>query len=277
MTTESTRQADVRPLLPIALLVVLLGVSGLIALVAPSRVTGVYQVIIGEGSSQFTVTDESLDCGRVGAKASCTLSVAGRPLEITVVYPNDNPIVPGTCTAVHDGRPVFCTSQIGDYGHASQSVRIADGLGVTDAERDRWRDAVPWWREADELLAAAYALVGVLAAAAGAAAYLLCGRFRLAAPGRVPVAIGTGLLGALTFGVGSSIIAPSGFGQWIVLLAPPGLLATAVLVGWQWGLGELGGGTRRSRWGFALGSAAATAVYSGVAVLVFLLASGFID
>ncbi|MCS7475450.1 hypothetical protein [Umezawaea endophytica] len=249
---------DPRPLLPLALIAALLGVSALLALVAPSRVTGgVYQVDVGGD----VIATESLSCHRVGDTAACVVPVGGRELAITVVYPHPNPVQPGTCTAVHGDRRVACTAHVLGYGHASQSVWIDEDLGLTEDERARLRDAVPWWRSAEWL---PVAIPAVLVVGMAGAAFVLGGRVRQAARWRLPVAIGTGLLGVVPIGTG-------------FLLGWPSLVALAVLAAWQWQSGGTSGGGRGARWGHALSAGAATAVYSVVTLFVLLLDGGFID
>jgi hypothetical protein len=131
--------------------------------------------------------------------------------------------------------------------------------------------------DANGLLIGAIAVIGLLTAAAGTAAYFLGGRFRLESRWRWQAVIGTGLLGMVMFGVGGSVVTPEFDQQSMVLLAPLVLVAVAALAGWQWQVSGLGGGSRGARWGYALGAAAATAAYAGVAVLVLLVQSGFLD
>ena len=259
-------------LLPLALIVILLGVALGLATVAPSRVTsGIYQVIVGDGPSRFTIPTESLTCNRNGDLARCTVPVAGKPLAITIQYAGYD----STCTARHGDRVVACASGLGDYGQASNTVWISDGLGVTEPERAGLRDAMPWWRTANGPSTAALVLIAALTAAAGLAAYLLSRRTRpeeLAL--RMPAALGVAALGLILFAAGGLIMAPTqGFDHaWPMLIAPPALIAAAALGAWQYQLG--GVSTRRAR---TIGAALATAAYTAAVGWGFLPRAGFID
>ncbi len=280
MTATDDRQGrtafDLLPFLPLALIITMFGVAVLIAQIAPGRVTsGVYQVTVGEGAAQFTLATESLTCSRIGNTATCAAPVAGRQLTVDLRYGDfESPIQSSTCTARHGDRPVSCTSMMGDYGHASNSVWIADQLGVTEPELTRLRDAVPWWRTVYGPPIGALVLLCVLAAAAGVTAYLLSGRTRpQAAEWRFPIAAGTGLLGLALFVAGSLVIASD---RSIILQSPiapgsPMLFASAMLMAWQYQLGGAGGHGRGRRWAYAIGAAIATAFCIAGAMFVFLL------
>lgn len=217
VTTTDDRQdkiaSDLLPFLPLALIITVFGVAVLIAQVAPSRVTsGVYQVTVGEGPTQFRLATESLTCSRTGDTATCTAPVAGQQLTIDIEYRGfDMPVIESTCTARHSDRPVPCTSMLAGYGHASNSVSISDSLGVTEPELTRLRDALPWWRTGNEPSLAGMALLCVLTGvAAGVAAYLFSKRTRPQATAwRFPIAAGTGLLGLALLAIGNLIIAPN--------------------------------------------------------------------
>ena len=266
--------ADVVHLLP---LVVVVGVAGLLATIAPSRVTGgVYEIIIGDPADRLVVPTESLTCQRSADTATCTTSVAGQPLAVQVTVLSHGPgDVTGPCTARHGERPVPCSAVFGDYGHASKTVIIPGGLDLSEPERTRLRMAVPWWRAGPGLTFAGLALVLVLAVTAAAATYLLSGRARpLPGDPKVPAAV-TGVAAWLLFGVSGLVIAPSaGLSSFAVMAAPPAALATIALAAWQWQLTTI---NNHRRWPYAAGAGAATAVYTAVAVLIFLLHSGFID
>ena len=265
MTATQVRVVRLGPalLLPLALIIGLLGVALALARVAPSRVTGgVYQVIVGEGPTRFMIPTESLRCNRNGDRAECTVPVAGKPLAVTIQYAGYD----SACTARHGERMVPCESGLGDYGQASHTVWIADGLGA--AEKDR--PAVPWWRTSGGPTDAALALIVALASAAGLATYLLAGRPR-EHPLRTPAAVATGAAGLLLFAASSLIITTRGF-AWPMLVAPPALIAAAALGLWQYQLA--GPGSRGAK---GIGAALATATFSAAALYVFLLHSGFID
>ena len=262
MTITSARRTGAWLAPPVVLVAVLLGVAALVALVAPSRVTdGVYQVRV----DGIVITTESLSCHRAGDSATCVVLVGGQELEVTVVWPD-----PGSCAAVHGGREVPCTAVIGDYGHASPTVLVDGGLGLSEADRAGWRDAVPWWRTSDGPMIAGALLVGLLVVASAVATRLLgggvgLGRWRIAA------AIGTGLLGLAqlgTIGLVTAAVSP-----WTLVLAPPSLVAATALGVWQWSAAGPNGG----RWGRVVLAASATAVYAAVAVFVLLVQGGFID
>lgn len=109
-------------------------------------------MIVGEGATQFTLAAESLTCNRNGDTVTCTAPVAGQQLTVDLAYYDpDLPVLGSPCTARHGDRPVSCEPRLGFYGHASNSVGISDQLGVTKPELTRLRDAVPWWRTANEV------------------------------------------------------------------------------------------------------------------------------
>jgi hypothetical protein len=248
--------------LPLVLIIVLLGVALALAPVAPSQVTGgIYQVIIGEGPSRFTIPTESLSCNRTGDHARCTVPVAGHPLAITIQYAGYS----SSCRAQHGDRTVPCASGLGDVGQASDTVWISDGLGAT--ERDR--TPVPWWRTPTGPTRAALVLIAALAVAAGLTSSLLSRR-TAESPLRAPAALGAGALGLGFFAVSGLII--TGSFDWPALTSPPVLVAAAALAAWQYQLG--GVGTRRAK---GIGAALATAGYTGVTAYVFLLHGGFIS
>lgn len=91
MTATNNRPArtasGLLPFLPLALIISMFGVAVLLAQVAPSRVTsGVYQVIVGEGTAQFILATESLACSRSGDIVTCTAPVAGQQLTVDFKY-----------------------------------------------------------------------------------------------------------------------------------------------------------------------------------------------
>ncbi len=284
MTTTDDRQSrttpDLLPFLPLALIITLFGVAVLIAQVAPSRVTsGVYQVTVGEGPTQFRLATESLTCNRTGDTATCTAPVAGQQLTVDITYRNPASVWDSTCTARHGDRPVPCTTQV-DYGHASASVGISDSLGVTEPELTRLRDALPWWRTGNEPSLTDMALLCVLTGAAmGVAAYLLSKRTRPQATAwRFPIAAGTGILGLTLLAVGNLIIAPDkgNFVLFILMHSVP-VVASAALGAWQYQVFGAGGHNLARRWMNAISATIATTLYTIPAIFLFLLSSGFID
>lgn len=74
---------DLLPFLPLVLIIIMFGVAVFIAQVAPSRVTsGVYQMLVGEGATQFTLATEALVCSRIGDTATCTAPVTGQQITV---------------------------------------------------------------------------------------------------------------------------------------------------------------------------------------------------
>jgi hypothetical protein len=281
VTTTATRQSAGVPLLllPLAVIVALFGVSVLLSQIAPSRATaGVYQVTVGTDAAQVTIPGESLTCGRSGNTATCDRAVGGRELWIEVSYTGVHPAEPSSCTATHGGRPVVCHSRMGDYGHASHSVWIADGLGLTDTGLAALRADVPWWRTGyyDGLTIAGLVLTGMFSIAAGGSVYLSRKRSSTVAPkSRAALTIGTGLLALGLFVLSGLVFGQNLESALFMLLAPPTLLSAAVLVAWQLQLTGTGHGTRR--WVPAIGAAVATAIYATTALFIFMLQSGFWD
>lgn len=268
-----TRNAfAVTPLLPLAVVAIMLGVGLLIATVAPSQVTsGIYQVVVED---QFTIPTESLTCTRDGSTATCTTPpIAGQPIVATIAYFPDR----STCTAHHGEQTLSCRSTIGDYGHASHSVWISTQLGVTEPELTRLRDALPWWRNGDAQSQAGMLLIGLLAVAAAVASYFLGGRARSWARRRQwPIAIGTALLGLAVFAIGGLTIAPADRVDqfWVYLISPMTIAAAVGLGGWQ---RQLCGDERIRRARYAIGAGIATTLYVAITLWIFLLQSGFID
>ncbi len=276
-------RADLLHLLPLALIATLLGVAGLIATVAPSRVeTGVYQVYRGEGAAQVDIlTVESLDCGWTGDVARCTAPVAGRPFTVQVGYGGSDhrPFMATGCTARHGDRQVACRAGLGDYGHGSATVWLHDELDLTGSELAQLEDAAPWWRDANVLGILLLALCLALAAAAGIATYLVGPRTRpLPVAWRFPLAVGVGVLGLALFGVTGTLLVPDRApSPWSYLLGPLTLPFAFALMALQWRLA--GGGSRRGpdRWAGVVMAVVMTGLYSFGVSFVVLLQSGFID
>lgn len=285
MTTTDDRQSrtsfDLLPFLPLALIITVFGVAVLIAQVAPSRVTsGVYQVSVGEGPTQFTLATESLTCSRAGNTATCTAPVTGRPLTVDITYRDPASVWDSTCTARHGDRPVPCLTHVND-GNASTSVGISDSLGVTEPELTRLRDALPWWRTGHEPSLTDMALLCVLISVTmGVTAYLLSKRTRPQETAwRFPIATGIGILGIALLAIGSLIIAEptTGHPALIMLMNPLTVAALAALMVWQYQVCEAGGLGRARRWAHAISATIATTLYTAPAIFLFLLFSGFID
>jgi len=261
-------------LLPAVLFVVLFGVAVLLAQVAPSRVTsGVYQVIVGDGAA--VVPTEALTCSRTADTATCTTRVGARQLTIDVHYTGAPET--GRCTARHGDRLLSCSPAMGFYGHASQTVLIADDLGLSRTQLADLDAAAPWWRLSHNLSTAMLVLAGAFGAAAGAATFLLYRRFRPVPPDRrVLLVVGTGVLASALF-AGTGLL----YGQWgygavpgpLMMLSPFSLLASAALATWQWQLSTIRGGRVVS----AAVATVTVAIYTWCAMLVFLFQSGFED
>lgn len=138
---------------------------------------------------------------------------------------------------------------------------------------------MPWWRTGNEPPTGALVLLCVLTAAAGVTAYLLSERTRpQPTEWRFPIAAGTGFLGLALFVTGGLMMA-SDHSAVGLFIAPgsPVLLASAMLMAWQYQLGGAGGHGRGRRWAYAIGAAIVTAFYTAATMFVFLLFSGFID
>ncbi len=285
MTATDIRSSRVgffiTPLLPLALIMLMLGVAVLLAQVAPSRVTsGVYQVVIGPNPQQaVAIPIEHLTCTRSERTATCTTPpVAGVPITTTISYRErpDPPLSNSNCVARHGDHDLQCMSNIGDYGHASHSVYLTED--ISEAELARLREAAPWWRNGEQQMNVGWLLIGLLTLAAGVGGYVFGGRAaRWAWRRQWPVAVGTGLLALATISIGGMIIAPNpaapGF-PWLFLLHPVTLIAAVAVAGWQY---QLCGDERIDRARYTVGAAGATALYTTVTLWMFMFASAFID
>lgn len=256
--------------LPVVLLVVLFGAAVVLAQVAPSRVTtGIYQVVVWEGADHVTIPTESLSCRRTDDTATCTAPVGQDLLAVELTYTGSVDL--GPCAARYGDRPVTCQRQLGFYGHSSHTVWIPDGLGLTEAQRSELRDAVPWWRVESVLWRVVQTLVGTLALAAGALTFLLHRRVRPVTPHRRSrLVAGTAALGLGLFAVGGLVLG----GNSLYVLSLFSMLAVATLAFWQW---HLSGTPRGGRVLLAIISVVSVSVYATVALVVFLMQSGFID
>jgi hypothetical protein len=261
-------------LLPVVLLVALFTVAVFVARIAPGRVTtGVYQVVVWEGTDHVEVPTEALSCERTGDTATCTAPVGARRLAIELGY--TGAVEPGGCTARYGDRPVSCNRQMGFYGHASHTVWIPGGLGLTPEQRADLRAGVPWWRVESELTTAAAVLIVALGVATGTTTFVLRRRARPAPPRLRPVlTAGTAALGFGLFALTGHVLDPVLDGVSALSLSPISALAVAALAAWQW---ELSGPPLGDRTVSAVVAGGATIFCSGVALLVFGLQSGFID
>jgi hypothetical protein len=257
-------------LLPAVLFVVLFGVAVLLALVAPSRVTsGVYQVVVGDGAA--VVPTEALTCARAADTATCTARVGTSQLTIDVHYTGTPE--PGRCTARHGDREVTCSPALGYYGHTSQTVWIADDLGLSRTQLADLDAAAPWWRQNYHLTTGMLIMTGALGAAAGATTFLLYRRFRPVPPDRwFLLVLSTAVLASALFAGTGLVFGSSGVGP-LMMLSPLALLASAMMAAWQWQLAAIRGGRVVS----AVVAAVVVAFYTWVAMFVFLMQSGFED
>jgi hypothetical protein len=259
-------------LLPAVLLVALFSVVVFMAHISPGRVTtGIYQVVVWEGNDQVVIPTESLSCSRAGETVTCTAPVASDDLAVSLDY--TGVVEPGGCTARYDGGAVPCSRQMGFPGHASHTVWLSGGLGLTANQLEELRANVPWWRDSGLTLAAQASLVA-LGVAMGAATFAVRRRSRPTPPRLRPVlVVGTVVLGLALFVAGKPVINP--LSQSMVLaLSPLSVLGVAALAAWQW---ELSGPPIGGRIGSAAVAGGATVAYSTAALLIFGFQSGFID
>jgi hypothetical protein len=274
--------SDVRPhrttagpplfLLPALFLVVLFGIAVAAAQIAPSRVTtGIYQVVVWEGADNVVIPTESLSCERTGDTAACTAPVGRHRLTVELGY--TGVVEPGACTARYDGRPVSCARQMGFYGHASHTVWVR-GLGLSGAQQAELRADIPWWRVESDLTSVGLALVVALGVGTGLSTFLARRRARPAPPGpRLPVVIGSAGLGLGLFFATSAVIGPVAGGT-MAALSPFSVLAAAAVAAWQW---ELSGPPLGGRAGSAVIAGGAATFYSGIALIIVAMQSGFVD
>ncbi len=255
-------------LLPLGLLLVLFSVAVMLAQISPGRVTtGVYQVVVWEGDDHVAIPTESLSCRRVGDTTTCTAPVGARVLTVGL----DDA---GGCTARYGARTVSCARQLGFYGHASHTLWISGGLGLSPAQQDDLRADVPWWRVKGNLVTAAQMLLVALGGVAGGTTFLVRPRIRPVAPRLRPVLVaGTAGLGVGLFAVTGPVVSSVSDGT-IFALSPFSVLAVAALTAWQW---ELSGPPLGGRAGSAVIAGGATVFCSAIALLVFGMQSGFID
>lgn len=268
--TDVYRPTGPHPLLlPTVLFAVLFGVAVLLAQVAPSRVTsGIYQVFVGD--SMAVIPTEALTCTRTGDTVTCTTRVGSHDLVIDTHYTGTPE--PGNCNARHGDRTVSCQHAMGFYGHASHNVRITDNLGLTRTQLADLNASAPWWRLTNELTTALLILTGALGVVAGVATFLLRRRLRPLWPDqRRRLVIGTAVAALALFTVTGLLFAPSQ--NMLLAVSPVSLLATAMIAVWQWQLT----GHRGGRVASAVVATVTVTIYTGVAMLVFLIQSGFDD
>lgn len=260
-------------LLPALLLLVLSGIAVGLARIAPSRVTtGVYQVVVWEGRDHVEIPAESLDCRRAGDTTTCTAPVGQGTLTVGLEY--TGVVEPGACTAEYDGTPVACLRQMGSYGHASHTLWLPGGLGLSGAQQAELRDQVPWWRAESDLTDAGLASIVALGLATGLVTFLLRTPADPAPRGlRVALVIGTACLGVGLLAATNLVLDPP-VGGVMLVVSPFSVLPVAAIAAWQW---ELTGPPLGGRTTSAVVAGGAATMYSGVALIVFALQSGFID
>jgi hypothetical protein len=171
----------------------------------------------------------------------------------------------GVCPARHGDSPVSCSSRVGDHG-----VPIADDLGPSPAQEAE----LSWWRVRDHRDTVGMALIGTLGAAAGVVTFLLHRRARPVAPDRRLLLVAATTL--LSMGLFSATVPVFGLPpvQMLYMVTPMALLAAVPMAIWQWQLsGTRGGGRVVS----AATATVAVICYTSVAMVVFLLQSGFED
>lgn len=217
------------------------------------------------------IPTEALICSRTADTATCTTRVDGRPLTIDVHYTGAPE--PGPCTARHGDREVTCFPAMGYYGHKSQTVWIADDLGLSSTRLAELDAAAPWWRLNYHLSTATLVLTCTFGAVAGGATFLLYRRFRPVPPDRrTLLVVGTGVLASALF-TGSGLLLDPSWAAPMTMLSPVSLLASAVLACWQWQLAAARGGRVVS----AVVATVTVAFYTHIAAFVFLMQSGFED
>lgn len=276
MATTDVRSAARVPvfLLPAVLFAVLFGTAVLLAQVAPSRVTsGVYQVVVDNYAA--VIPTEALTCSRTADTATCTTQVDGRQLTIDVHYTGAPE--PGPCTARHGDREVTCSPAMGNYGHQSQTISISDDLGLSRTQLADLDAAAPWWRQTYNLVTAWLQLTCAFGVLAGVATFLLYRRLRPVHPDRRALLIfGTGALASVLFVGTGLVLDPSAVAvpaAPLMMLSPVTLLASAMLMIWQWQLAR----ARDGRLVSAFVATVTVAFYTGVAGFVMLMQSGFED
>jgi hypothetical protein len=256
------------PFVPVAVVLVLFGVALLMARVSPGRVsTGVYQVVVWEGMEHVVIPAESLTCGRSGGVTTCTAPVGADRLTVELAY--SGVAEPGGCAAEYRDRVVSCARQMGFYGHASNTLWL-HGLGLSPAQRAALAADVPWWRVERELMTAGMIGIGALGVLAGVVTFLLRRRVRVVPSWpRAAVVAGTAAVGMGLFFASGPLL-----GNPMRALGIVALLPLAALVAWQL---EATGPPLVGRLRSAVIAGAATVFYSGCAVLIFGLQSGFLD
>jgi hypothetical protein len=271
LARPEVRSDDVRRWLPLALVLVLLGIAVATAFVAPSRNdAGINLVFVGDGRAGPLLSIEDLACERTGGQASCTATAV--PLSITVDYPESLPGL-SECSAVLAGQAVQCRSQMGDYGNASHNVFLS---GVGDLLAGH-QPSVPWWRTSSGMESGVLWATAILAAVFGVAA--LGGRQAWPVARRTELALGMGVVGVVAFAVMGQLVSGQPTASMAVWSAahPISVLGAAALGLWQWSLGGPAPATRTSRTRAAITAVLVTGFSSFVFLFVMLLMAGVVD
>ncbi|MFI9818701.1 hypothetical protein [Saccharothrix variisporea] len=241
-------------------------VALLIAPVAPGKATdGLYRI----DADQFSVYHNHISCTKRLSSATCTVSVDGKPLIVTL----DTDPRTLVCEATFDGERVGCARTF-DYGPGSHRVSVT-GVSVPDAVAADLRDRFPWWGTLFDRywVQAGLLFIGVLGPAAAVASFLWAGRPR-DADGRLLVAVP--VAGVVGWALSGFALMPW---ERFLEFGPSLLLVPVVLVMTGWAVVVGRPVTGRVEWRVALAlTAFACTVFSSVPVVLWIsLAAGIPD
>jgi hypothetical protein len=271
LARSEVRSGDVRRWLPLALVVVLLGIAVAVGFAAPSRNdVGVNLVFVGDGRAGPVLSPEDLTCEREGGRVSCVALAV--PVSIDVNYLESSPGL-SECTAVVAGQVVECQSRMGDYGSASHNVFLSD---VGDLLAG-YQPSVPWWRTSSGMGSGMVWVTVVLAVVFGVAA--LGGGRAWPVARRTDLALGMGAVGVVAFAVMGQLVSGPSTASMAVWAAvhPVSVLGATALGLWQWSLGGPVLATRASRARAAIIAVLATGFSAFVFLFVMLLVAAVID
>ena len=271
LARPEVRSGDLRRWLPLALVLVLLGISIAVAFVAPSRNdSGVNLVFVGDGTAGPLLSPDDLTCERTDGQAVCTAVAV--PLSINIDYPESSPGL-SECSAVLAGQVVECQSRMGDYGNASHNVILSD---VGDLLAG-YRPSVPWWRTNSGMGSGMVWATVILAGVFGVAA--LGGGRAWPVARRTELALGMGVVGVVAFAVMGQLVSGQPTASMAVWFAvhPISVLGAAALGLWQWSLGGAVPATWTSRARAAITAVLATGFSAFVFLFAMLLMAGVID
>lgn len=174
-------------LVPFIVLGLLLTVFAITAPTAATRVDGGLYWIRAGGIADgptFMVTHRDIACRDGDTLTTCTVTVGGETLTVTLEYPRptDTPLA---CTADHGGRTVSCERMM-EPGMGPDRAIVRDQLGVDGTEASAWQARFPWWMTWDEgrWLSALWWLVIGFTVFAGVVTWLSAGRERPTLPNR---------------------------------------------------------------------------------------------